>query len=85
MTETMDANSGSVQSVSKTGSFAPVELIESAELAARLHVPESWIRNRTRGRTPKEERIPCLRLGRYIRFDWRSAELHKWLDNKRQI
>jgi hypothetical protein len=29
----------------------PVELIDSAELANRWKVPESWIRNHTRART----------------------------------
>ena len=45
------------------------EVINSAELASRWQVPESWIRNHTRACTPKEDRIPCLRLGRYVRFE----------------
>ena len=63
------------------GSF---EVIDSAELAARWQVPESWIRNRTRARTPEEERIPCLRLGRYVRFEWGSPRLAEWLEKQRQ-
>jgi hypothetical protein len=55
------------------------ELINSVELAARWQVPESWVRNRTRPRTPKDERIPCIRLGRYVRFEWGSARLAQWL------
>jgi hypothetical protein len=84
MTKTIDGKSGGVQSVSKCGSYAPVELIESAELAARWRVPESWVRNRTRAHTPREERIPCVRLGRYVRFEWGSTRLQKWLEKKRQ-
>jgi hypothetical protein len=61
-----------------------VELIDSAELASRWHVPESWIRNHTRVRTPKDERIPCVRLGRYVRFEWGSPRLDSWLAKKRQ-
>jgi hypothetical protein len=61
-----------------------IEVIDSSELAARWRVPESWIRNRTRARTPKEERIPCVRLGRYVRFEWGSPQLAKWLEKKRQ-
>lgn len=57
-----------------------VELIDSAELANRWRVPESWIRNHTRARTPKRERIPCIRLGRYVRFEWGSVTLAKWLE-----
>jgi hypothetical protein len=60
-----------------------VELIDSLELANRWKVPESWIRNHTRARTPKEERIPCIRLGRYVRFEWGSIPLSGWLAKKR--
>ena len=59
------------------------ELIDASELAARLRVPESWIRNRTRARTPREERLPCLRLGRYVRFEWGSSRLTEWLTKMR--
>lgn len=60
------------------------ELIDSVELAARWRVPESWIRNHTRARTPKDERIPCVRLGRYVRFEWGSHRLTEWLGRQRQ-
>ncbi len=58
------------------------ELIDSVELAVRWRVPESWIRNHTRARTPRDQRIPCIRLGRYVRFRWGSSELEKWLDSR---
>lgn len=61
-----------------------MEIIDSTELAIRWHVPESWIRNRTRARTPREERIPCIRFGRYVRFEWGSPQLASWLEKKRQ-
>ena len=57
-----------------------LELLDSTELAKRWRVPESWIRNRTRARTPNSERIPCIRLGRYVRFEWGSVRLAKWLE-----
>jgi hypothetical protein len=56
------------------------ELIDAAELARRWRVPRSWILDRTRTRTPEAERIPCVRLGRYVRFRWDSPELNDWLD-----
>jgi len=59
------------------------ELIDSVELASRWRVPESWIRNHTRSRTPRDERIPCVRLGRYVRFEWGSSQLENWLARKR--
>jgi hypothetical protein len=57
-----------------------LELIDSAELATRWRVPESWVRNHTRARTPRNERIPCIRLGRYVRFEWGSVRLTRWLE-----
>jgi hypothetical protein len=39
-----------------------LELIDAIELVARWRVRESWIRDHTRARTPKNERIPCIRL-----------------------
>jgi hypothetical protein len=44
MTESIDIKTASVQSVSRYGGYAPVELITSEELAARWQVPESWVR-----------------------------------------
>lgn len=70
--------------MSRTLKNAAFELIDSAELAARWRVPESWIRNRTRSRTPESERIPCIRLGRYVRFDWGSLRLGEWLEKQQQ-
>jgi hypothetical protein len=68
--------------VSQMPSLGTTVLIDSAELARRLQVPESWVRNRTRVRTPKEERIPCIRLGRYVRFEWGSNQLKVWLASR---
>lgn len=59
------------------------ELIDSTELASRWRVPESWIRNHTRARTPRDDRIPCVRLGRYVRFEWGSLRLAEWLAKQR--
>jgi hypothetical protein len=66
----MSANSG------KPGETIS-ELLDSAELAARLRLPESWIRAHTRERTPRAERLPCVRLGRYVRFEWSAVQ--RWL------
>jgi hypothetical protein len=78
-TETAD-----VPKVSRIGGNDCPNLIDSGELATRWRVPESWIRNRTRSRTPTPERIPCVRLGRYVRFEWGSPRLRGWLEKKRQ-
>ena len=44
------------------------DILTPEEVAARLKVPESWVYEKTRARCRNP--IPCLRLGRYIRFDW---------------
>ena len=79
----MNLETADVSLVSRS-SGNPVELIDSAELAKRWQVPESWIRNHTRARTPKDERIPCIRLGRYVRFEWGAPRLAEWLAKQRQ-
>ena len=43
---------------------SPAKLIDVRELAALLHVPVSWLYERTRAGA-----IPCIRLGKYIRFN----------------
>ena len=80
----MTDRESSVQLVSQEGKFCRSGLIDSAELARRWSVPESWVRNRTRERTPKDERIPCVRLGRYVRFDENSPMLQLWLDKRQK-
>lgn len=60
---------------------AQVEVIDSSELAKRLNVPETWVRSRTNSKRTNDP-IPHLRLGRYVRFPWGSAELRKWLDRQ---
>ena len=58
--------------------MAAVEVIDSAELAKRLNVPETWIRSRTNSKRTRDP-IPHLRFGRYIRFPWGSDDLQEWL------
>ena len=59
------------------------EIIDATELAKRWRVPVSWVQNRTRARTPKAERIPCVRLGHYVRFEWGSRPLADWFAGQR--
>jgi hypothetical protein len=55
------------------------ELLTAEELAKRLRVPASWVREQTRSRSLQGDPLPHLRLGRYIRFPWGSQELEAWL------
>ena len=57
------------------------EVIDTAELAKRWRLPESWIREQTRTRTG--DPLPCVRFGRYVRFEWGSPKLVAWHDRRR--
>jgi hypothetical protein len=50
-------------------------LLTPAELAARLAVGESWVREKTRerARTRDKDPLPIVRLGKYVRFDWEAV------------
>jgi len=50
---------------------APAPLIDAQGASALLGVPASWVLAEARA-----DRIPHVRLGRYVRFD--SAELAAW-------
>jgi len=58
------------------------EVIDAAELAKRLSLPESWIRDQVRTRAI--DPIPCFRFGRYVRFEWLHPELANWLQRHRK-
>jgi excisionase family DNA binding protein len=47
----------------RLGSKAESELLGPEELAERLKVPISWVYENSR-----QGRIPCVRIGRYVRF-----------------
>jgi hypothetical protein len=59
---------------------APVgALLTPQQLAERLAVPPSWIRekSRTRARVRDSDPLPIVKLGKYVRFRW--AEVEAWL------
>jgi len=57
-----------------------IRLLTLKEAAEWLHVPPSWIYQRTHAGAT--ERIPFIKLGRLLRFD--QAELQTWLDERRR-
>ena len=57
------------------------EILDSVELAKRLNVPTSWVREQVRSRSV--DPIPHLRLGRYRRFQWGHPDLVGWLERRR--
>ena len=58
-----------------------IEVIDSAELAKRLNVPETWVRSRSNANRT-DDPIPHLRFGRYVRFPWGSEQLRHWLNRQ---
>jgi hypothetical protein len=57
------------------------EVIDAAELGRRWSVGKTWILERTRNRAT--DPIPCVRLGRYVRFEWGSPALLAWWAKRR--
>lgn len=55
------------------------ELLTVAEIARSLNVPVSWVYERTRRRG--RERIPHIKLGKYLRFE--IAAVRAWLNDLR--
>jgi excisionase family DNA binding protein len=51
-------------------------LLTAVQVAERLSVPESWVRQETRA-----GRMPCLELGRYRRYEWEAVA--GWLTEQR--
>jgi hypothetical protein len=80
----MSAKLAEVLHMSPNADFgAKVEIIDTGELATRTKLPASWIRSHCQPRCPAEERIPCLRFGKYVRFEWGSPQLSEWLASRR--
>jgi len=63
------------------GPVSPYEVIDANELAKRWNVPASWIREQTRTRAG--DPLPCIRFGRYVRFEWGSPPLMAWYERRR--
>jgi excisionase family DNA binding protein len=63
----------------QTESTTAAVLLTPQQLAERLAVPATWIREkcRERARVRDEDPLPFLRLGKYVRFNW--SEVEAWL------
>jgi hypothetical protein len=64
-----------------SGTSGIVEVINSAELAKRLGVPESWVRSRSNLKRT-DDPIPHYKFGRYVQFPWGSDVLRAWLNRQ---
>lgn len=57
--------------MSKENTLDPSDILTPDELAKRLKVGVDWVyeKSRSRGRHG-DNPLPCLRVGRYLRFAW---------------
>jgi len=62
--------------------MADYEMLDAAGLAAKLNVPETWVRENSRRRAT--DPLPCVRLGRYVRYEYLSPELASWIAKRRK-
>lgn len=49
------------------------ELLTVDEVAALLKVSRSWVYEHTRSRGSRSDRLPHIKVGKYVRFDARSV------------
>ena len=57
----------------------PNRLLTPEEVADKLRVKVSWVRERTRQRCPKDRQVPHIKLGKYVRFSEHLIE--EWIGN----
>lgn len=69
------AGAGDAREAAKHTTIEP--LLDAKGAAALLNVPATWVLAEARA-----DRIPHVRLGRYVRFD--AAELHVWWQSRRR-
>jgi excisionase family DNA binding protein len=51
-----------------------LELLTVEDVAVLLKVSKNWVYEHTRSRdTPRSERLPHLKIGKYLRFDARAV------------
>jgi predicted DNA-binding transcriptional regulator AlpA len=60
-------------------SLEPSDLLTPDELAQRLKVSRSWVFEQTRERAKVRNKtpLPCIRLGKYLRFSW--VQVSEWM------
>jgi len=64
----------------EAGTMKPEDILTPDQLAERLQVKRSWIYEKCRRRRAYSEApIPCLRIGRYLRFYW--PDICEWMRN----
>jgi hypothetical protein len=62
----------------------PSDILTPHQLAERLQVKPSWVFEQTRNRAKVRNAnpLPCIRLGKYLRFSW--SQVSHWLQNPQE-
>jgi predicted DNA-binding transcriptional regulator AlpA len=62
----------------------PIEILTPEQLALRLQVKRSWVYEQTRYRADirNADPLPYLKLGLYLRFDWK--DVLTWLERQKR-
>jgi predicted DNA-binding transcriptional regulator AlpA len=60
----------------------PGDILTPQQLAERLQVSRSWVFEQTRRRAKARNKrpLPCIRLGKYLRFSW--VQVCDWMAQK---
>ena len=53
----------------------PNQILTLADISARLKVSQRWVYEKIRNRC--QDPLPCIRIGRYLRFHW--LDVSSWL------
>lgn len=61
-----------------------MELLTPQQLSERLQVKPSWVYEQTRSRSGVRDSdpLPHIKMGLYLRFDWR--DVCAWLERRKQ-
>jgi hypothetical protein len=61
-----------------------MEILTPVQLAERLHVKPTWVYEQTRDRADvrNADPLPFIKMGRYLRFDWK--DILSWLERQKR-
>lgn len=68
----------------QTTPVVPIEILTPQQLAERLQVKPSWIYEQTRNRSGvrNTDPLPHIKMGLYLRFDWR--DVLAWIERQKK-
>ncbi len=68
----------------QTTPVVPIEILTPQQLTERLQVKPSWIYEQTRNRSGvrNTDPLPHIKMGLYLRFDWR--DVLAWIERQKK-